>query len=141
MTTHTPTGMLPNGQFDIIGPNDGLKTGYLVGTSGTPSVVLGSAAGTGATFSILGNNLAGQITLTTGISLLGSGTVMTMTLANSFSFPAGMAINFTAGNSNFASLLSVLSVSTTTNAGTLSIATSALSLSTTYIGYYSIMGW
>jgi hypothetical protein len=112
----------------------------VMGTGNAPSIVLGSAAGSGASVSIVGNNVAGKITLTSGASLLVSGTVMTLTLANGLSFPNGSVVTYSAGNSAFASVLGLISGSTTATTIALSVS-AALTLSTVYIGYYSITGY
>lgn len=112
--------------------------GALSGNSTTPTIVLGSAAGTGATSSIVGTNLSGQITLTTGTGV-GIGTVITLTLAGAYAFPTNTFVNFTAGNNNFAGVMNTIYCTTTTTTVTLSV-TAALALSTTYVGFYSITG-
>lgn len=130
-----------SGQFKIPAPTDVLVIPTaLSGTGGTPTIVLGAAAGTGPSFSIVGSNTAGKVTLNVGTGILTSGTVMTMTFADSLSYPNGCSITFTAGNSNFATVLTTISASTTVTTAILSVAV-GLSISTTYIGFYQIIGW
>jgi hypothetical protein len=117
-----------------------IQQAAVMGTGPAPAVVLGSAAGSGATFSIVGNNVAGKITLNSGTSLLASGIVMTLTLANSLSFPNGSVVTYSAGNSAFAGVLTNISGTTTQTTIVLSVAI-ALSISTTYVGYYSVTGY
>lgn len=129
-----------DGHFKISQIADTFAMPNIVGTSGTPALVIGSAAGSGSTASIVGNNLGGIITLNTGISLLSTGTVLTITYANSLTFPNGSVITFAAGNSKFASIVTSIYVTTTTTTAILSVAL-ALSVSTTYIGHYKISGY
>jgi len=111
----------------------------VVGTSAAPTIVLGSAAGAGATVAIVGTNLSGKITLTSGTGV-GTGTVLTMTFSGALAFPNGCSISFAAGNSSFAGIVSTMYVTDTTTTVTLSV-TAALALSTVYIGYYSVLGY
>ena len=130
-----------SGQFRIATINDFVSSpGSIIGMSGIPNIVLGSASGLGSTAGIIGSNLAGKITFTTGASLLSSGIVMTMTFANGLTYPNGCFVNFTSGNSNFASVFNSLYATTTTNTVVLNV-TIGLSIITTYIGYYQIIGY
>lgn len=129
------------GQFKIAATGDFLSTpGSLIGMTGTPTIVLGAAAGSGASVSIIGSNLAGKITLTSGASLLTSGIVITMTFANSLTYPNGSFINYTPGNSNFATVFNSLYATTTTTTIVLNVSV-GLSVTTSYIGYYQIIGY
>lgn len=128
------------GQFNIADPDDTVQIPSLVANSPVPTIVLGAAAGTGASYSITGTNLAGKITLTAGTIGLASGTVITMTFANSFAYPTGCAVTFTAGNAAFAGVITLISATTNTTTVTLAVA-AALTLSTVYIGFYQIIGW
>lgn len=112
----------------------------VVGSSASPSISLGSATGSGATSSIVGTNMSGKITLNVGTGVLSAGTIMTMTFANSFSYPNGCFVNFDAANAAFAAIKTILYVTTTTTAVTL-LCTAALTISTTYIGYYLTTGY
>lgn len=112
----------------------------VVGNSATPSLVLGGAAGTSPSASIVGTNMSGKVTLNTGTGILGSGTVMTMTFANGFAYPNGCVVSFAAGNSNFAAVVSTIYLNTTTTTVTVLVA-AGLTLSTTYIGFYTITGY
>lgn len=128
------------GQNEIGNAGDMYTMGAIVGNSVAPSLVLGSAAGTGSTVSIVGTNISGKITLTTALTV-SSGTVLTMTLAQGLTFPGGCVITFSAGNSSFAAIGASLYVSSTsTTQAVLSVAV-GLGISTTYIGYYSVSGW
>jgi hypothetical protein len=142
MSTIALVGMdTTSGQFKIpqVGDTVQLPSG-LVGSGSAPSLSLGAAAGSGATSSIIGTNISGKITLNSGTGVLASGTVLTMTLANSFAYPNGSVVTFSPGNANFAAVAQYLSAVTSTTGGVLSVSL-ALTISSTYIGYYSISGW
>jgi len=112
----------------------------VIGLGGTPSLSLGAAAGSGATSSIVGTNMSGKITLNVGTGVLSAGTIMTMTFANNFSYPNGCFITFGAGNAAFAVIKTILYATTTTTTVAL-LCTAALTISTTYIGYYAVTGY
>lgn len=112
----------------------------VIGTGSAPSISLGGAAGSGASSSIVGTNMSGKITLNVGTGILSSGTVMTMTFANSWAFPNGSVVVFSPGNNNFAAIQTILYASSTATTVTLSC-TTALTISTTYIGYYLVTGY
>lgn len=116
------------------------STTSLTGTSGTPTVVLDANAGSGATYSIVGTNLAGKITLNTGTGVLSAGTVLTMTFANSLSYATGATVTFSPANTNFAVVLNTLYATTTQTTAVIAV-TAGLSISTTYIGFYHILGY
>lgn len=128
------------GQFNIADPDDTAQVPSLVSNSPVPTLVVGTAAGTGAIASIIGTNLAGKVTLNAGTIGLTSGTVLTMTFANSFAYPTGCAVTFAAGNAAFAAVVSTIYATTNTTTVVLSV-TAGLTLSTTYIGYYQVIGW
>jgi hypothetical protein len=113
----------------------------IVSEGATPSVTLEAAAGSNASVAIIGNNIGGRIDLTTGLNLLTTGKVMTLSLANGMQFPNGAFITFTAANANFASVLNRLYAVTTKTGIELYVAFNALSINTTYSGYYSITGY
>lgn len=115
-------------------------TTSLTGTSGTPTIVLDANAGSGATYSIVGTNLAGKITLNTGTGVLNAGTILTMTFANSLSYATGSTVTFSPANTNFAVVLNTI-YATTTQTTVVVAVTAGLSLSTTYIGFYHILGY
>lgn len=128
------------GQNEIGNPGDMLTMGAIVGNSSTPTVVLGAAAGTGSTVSIVGSNISGKITVVTSLTV-SSGVVLTMTLAQGLVFPNASVITFSPGNSSFAAIGASLYISsTTTTQAVLSVAV-GLGVTTTYIGYYTCSGW
>ncbi len=137
-----PAGMDANGQFRIATSSDSfpLVASSNKGAGGTPTLTLATAAGSGATRSIEGNNVAGKITLTTGLTLLSSGLVMTLGFADGLVYPNGCHPQFTAGNENFAGVyIKLYAVGKTT--GVELYVTAALSLSQTYVGTYHITGF
>lgn len=109
-------------------------------TGSAPSISLGAASGSGASSSTVGNNVSGKITLNVGTGILSAGTVMTMTFANGRTYPNGCFITFSAGNDNFSLIHNLLYATTSTTGVTLSCRL-ALTVSTTYIGYYTIVGY
>lgn len=116
-------------------------TSNILSTGSTPGIATGAALGTGAgTPTIVGTNIAGKITFTTATLSVVAGIVFTMTFANSLSFPNGTTVVFTAGNSNFANVLTTLSCTTTTTTVVLNVAV-GLGIATTYIGYYQCIGY
>lgn len=129
------------GQFKISLPGDISSIPAIISSSATPAGVAGAALGTGAgNPTVIGNNIAGRITFTTATLSVVSGVVFTLTFANSLSYPNGSFITFTAGNANFAGVLSTLSCTTTQTTVVLNVAV-GLGVATTYIGYYSISGY
>lgn len=111
------------------------------GIGNKPTITLGFGAGTGATVTVTGNNVTGKISLIQGMGGVAGGVIMTLTLADGASFPAGMTVTFAPGNSNFAGLLTALYVSTTASTVTLTLAGLALTAGQVYTGYYQIQGY
>jgi hypothetical protein len=54
---------------------------HLVGRGGTPSAVVGSAAGTGATVTVTGDDLGGVVSVTTGVGATANGLLARVTFA------------------------------------------------------------
>lgn len=118
----------------------------LNGSGSTPAVTLGpgSVVGTGATISIVGNNVDGIITLVTGTGLSSGGSAFTFTAGSGFSYPTSCApilqINTSASSSNTTlSVGSQTSNSWSTYSGFVS--GSSLSPSTTYKWNYHNGGY
>lgn len=128
------------GQFKIGNPGDMNTMGAIVGNSSAPAVALGAAAGSGSTVSIVGTNISGKITVVTSLTV-GSGIVLTMTLANGLTFPANCVVTFSPGNSSFAAIGASLYMSSTSSTQAVLSVAVGLGISTTYIGYYSVSGW
>lgn len=124
-----------------IGPLSNATNSALTTTGAAPTITLASGAGLGATASAIGNNVSGKITLNTGASLLATGKVMTLTFANSFAYPNGCFINFTPADANFAPFMTKLYAVCSTTGCELYVITTALSIATTYTGFYTITGY
>lgn len=60
-------------------PSAMLATGHIVGGTAAPAIAAGAGAGTSPTIAISGNDIAGEITLTTGAAPGTSGIVATIT--------------------------------------------------------------
>lgn len=130
-----------SGQLKITSAADTSSIPSIIGSSGTPIVVAGAALGTGASNpTIVGNNIAGKITFATATLSVVSGIAFTMTFANSLSYPTGCFVTLTAGNSNCAGVIATLSCTTTQTTAVLNVAV-GLGVTTTYIGYYQIVGY
>lgn len=137
-----PMGLdVANNQFRVPTPADSVKIPGIIGLTGTPAMTAQSAAGSGATVSITGSNISGKFILTTGISLLASGKILSMTFANSFTYPGGCVVNFSAGDSNFANVITKIYAATTTSGVDVYISGLNLILNTIYTGYYTVIGW
>ncbi len=98
-----------------------------------PTVAAGAAAGTGATVSVVGNNISGTITVTTGTSPT-AGTLVTLTFA--LPYTTAPRVTLEAGNASAAGLTRYVTP-TTTNFGLNSSAVPAAS--TTYTFYYQVI--
>lgn len=136
------TGMdSTNGQFRTANAGEAHEVNGLSGKSTAPVVTLQTAAGTGASVSIVGNNVSGKITLTTGVSLLSTGKVLTLTLADGLTFANGAFALFSPADANFAGVYSKLYAIGSTTGADLYVALTALSVSTVYTGTYLIVGY
>lgn len=113
----------------------------IVGSGGTPTVAVGTAAGTGATATIAGCNSNGLITLNVGTILATTGTVLTVTLASGFTFPGGSTVGLSSANAAFAGVISKLYTTSTTTAFAVKLDVLSLIISTTYLIQYQMMGW
>jgi hypothetical protein len=113
-------------------------------TSAAPVIVAaGTGAGTSPTISIVGNNIGGTITLTTGSTPAASAIVATVTFSSAFD--AAPAVGLDPANVNAAGLsgTSVVfadSASTTTTVFVLKSGSTALPGATQYIWTYSVIG-
>jgi len=131
-TTHT---------VEMGSPGNGVSHNFNGIGIGTPTISAGSGSGTGATVTIEGTNEGGLITLTTGTSLVASGTILTVNYSTSFpnnSYPitrAGNAATAAMETSNQATY-----PSGSTTGFSIIGSTTALTASTTYKWYYSVTG-
>lgn len=111
-----------------------------------PTVVLGPAAGTGASFSFEtgSNNDGGFIIINAGTSPATMDELITFTLGGSINFPNGMAVFLYQANENAALLTGSGATyvnNYTTNSATLNTSGLGLTGSQTYRFAYSIRGW
>lgn len=119
-----------------------LSVPHIKGSTAAPTVTAGSAAGTGATVSVTGNDIAGTITITTGTIVGTGGTVVTLNFNTTYT--TAPIVQIDEGNFNAKVLSGVNSVyvddasKSTTNAY-LAVASGALANSTTYVFTYHII--
>jgi hypothetical protein len=102
---------------------------------GAPTMTMGTAAGTGASVSYQGNDMAGKITFTTGSSGLTSGTILTVTYQTGMTGPTFPVI--TAANSAAAGQMTNFFCNSGSSNFTVQVGT-ALAASTSYIIYYQV---
>lgn len=103
-----------------------------------PTTALQTAAGSGASASISGNDISGAITLVTGSSPT-SGALVYVNLAHSF--PSAInAVSLTAHGSTAAGVIGEVFVSQSSGATWVLNATAALAANTTYTWYYAVTG-
>ena len=115
--------------------------GVLKGISATPTVSLGTGAGTSPSYTISGNGLSGKITITTGTTPSGSNaTIATVTYPSSF--PGNSFPSLTPGNAAAAQLAgtTMIYVNGAASGFTVVSGTSGLTASVTYVWYYSVSG-
>jgi len=109
------------------------------GSGTAPTVAVGTAAGTGGTASVTGNDVAGQITVNVGTAPAGSAIVATIT----FHVAKGAApiVTLTPANTNAASTGNrTVYVTSTTTTFVLNVTVTTLTASTTYIFNYHVFG-
>lgn len=119
--------------------NDTAYVPNLISKSDTPSSTVQSSAGTGATVSITGTNIAGSISITAGTGT-GTGQILSATFSNSFSYPNGCSVVLFASNSLGASYGPLVYATGTTNAWSVFV-TSPLSTGQTYTWNYQVIGY
>jgi hypothetical protein len=128
---------------NLTGANVTLKMkhiGGLTGTGITPTLTAGSGAGTSPTITLVGNDVAGKLTITTGSSPAANAAVATMTYASAYN--AAPYPGLTPGNAAAASLAAAAQPYIGSAAGNLTISggSTALSANTTYVWFYQILG-
>ena len=135
-------GVLQIGSGAASGSTGSLKVGQILGGSGAPAVAAGAGAGTTPTVSILGNNSAGQVSVTTGTSPTASAAVVTVTFANSFAYGAAPYPMLTPANAAAAGLsgTSQVFVTATTTTFVINVGSAALAAATQYLWNYSVQG-
>jgi len=128
------------GGHDIIATqNDTVYVPNFIPKSDTPSSTVQSSAGTGATVSISGTNIAGSISITAGTGT-GTGQILSVTFSNSFNYPNGCSVVLFASDSLSASYVSLVYATGATNAWSVFV-TSPLSTSQTYTWNYQVIGY
>lgn len=112
-------------------------------TSTVPTQVAGTGAGTTPTISIVGNNMDGRITITTGALPTASGVVTTITMSGSFAYPTSTTCILEPGNALTAALsgTSQVFVTGTTTTFVITAGTVGLVAATTYIWNYHNGGY
>ena len=114
-------------------------------TSASPGITSqgGFGAGTGATFSLTGSNIAGKITVITGSTATTGATVAKITYSGNFGYPNGSAPIIGPGNTSSALLSGTTLPFTVGATSSFSIVSgsTALSARTTYVWYYNAIGW
>lgn len=135
---YTSNGINANTPFISTAPNT-----YT--TSATPTVVLGSGAGTGASYSISGTNKGGVLTVTTGTSPTASNSIAMVNFSSSFSYPNGISIILFAREGNSAALSGASNISAsplgTTNSFSVVSGSVSLTALTTYTWNYIVEGF
>lgn len=114
----------------------------ILGSGGAPTVTPGAAAGFGATTTIIGNNITGTVSITTGSGLGASTTnpLFTITLADGVTYPNQCQLFITPTNVSAAGMLTNAYTSGTKNSATVTIGGITLGSSTTYSFTYLITG-
>lgn len=103
----------------------------LVGNSGAPTVAVGAGAGSGATASIAGTNLAGVVTVSTGTSTTGSSVLATITFNGTLgTAPQGCTL-FPRNANAVGQVAMVYTTAPSTTIWTISVGGSAIPASTT----------
>lgn len=127
------------GIFSTLAANTSVSLPHLLGTGSTPTISEGSGAGTGASASITGSDIAGQVTLNTGTFPSASSTAVTVTFASPYS-TAPYVVLFPSNST--AALLSGVSMIYVTSSPTTFILTSGttgLTAASTYKWHYQVV--
>lgn len=116
----------------------------LTGKSSTPTGVLGTGAGTGASETITGNNISGTLSVTTAGTPSASATVTTITFAGTLTYPNGCSVQLFPANANAASITggaTEIYAAGTTTTWVVTSGTTGLTTGTTYLWNYLIIGY
>jgi hypothetical protein len=114
---------------------------HIVGNSTSPTIAAGAGAGSSPTGpTLIGTDIAGQITLTTGTVTPGANTVLTVTFNTAFT--NAPYVNFSPANANAAGLsgTSMIYVNSTTTTFAFLVGTAGLVSATQYIWNYIAIG-
>jgi hypothetical protein len=137
-------GILQVGFGPAVNSTGTLRVGQIVGGSAVPTIAAGGAAGTAPTVSIVGTNVAGQISVTTGTGTSGSAPVATVTFSatptGTFAVPPYPLL--TPANAAAAALTGNVAVyvTSTTTTFVINVGSTALAASTQYIWNYMVQG-
>lgn len=114
----------------------------IIGSGNAPTVTLGPVAGTGATYTIVGNNITGRVTVTTGsgLSLNATGVLVTLTLADGVTYPNFAQLQIEPLNAGMAGMLMSRYTTTTNNSVSVNINNLTLNAATPYAFSYLITG-
>lgn len=104
-----------------------------------PTAAAGAAAGSSPTVAIVGNSVAGKITLTTGTSATTTGVLANIDLP--VEFPTGCFVTLTPGNAITAVQVARMFATTTAGSFVLNASGTALSDSTPYVWFYQVTGY
>lgn len=119
-----------------------IPVNLLVGKSSTPTIAPASGAGTNASATITGSNIAGTITFTTGLSLGTNADLFNVTLADNVSFPTMMIIQLNGIDPATLAIMSSIYQSVGSGStATFKMKGAGLSVTTTYTFNYHIMGY
>lgn len=136
-----PFGMIgTTGQNTVANINSDTFNGLpVVGPNPTaPTVSIGGAAGTGATVSVIGSNLAGIITFASGTGILSTGALFTLTFGGGFSFPNQCVVSLDANNTAASNITPYI----TTTSSTFTVSdTTLIGSSITSKWMYVCVGW
>lgn len=111
------------------------STGALAGGE-SATIAAGAAAGSSPTISIVGNGVAGEITLTTGSSTTTTGVICTVTLP--ITAANGTRVVLTPSNDNAGAGISRVFATTTTSTFVLNASGTALTAATAYKWFYRV---
>jgi len=115
------------------------KANLLGNVSNVGAIVVGAAAGVGATVSVVGTQFGGRITLNAGTPTT-NGTLCTLTYATAFS--TSSSVVFSPANSNAATLAYAITSDSASASSFSFIANSVgLTASNTYVWNYHVTGW
>lgn len=115
-----------------------IKAAHLLGNTSAPTIAVGAGAGTGATASVSGNDISGEITLSAGTTPSAAATVFTMTF--NIAFASAPRIVLMPSNAN-AALLSGTTmgyVTTTTTTAVLTSGSVGMTASVDYKWHYLV---
>lgn len=139
----TNPGLLSTAAQTIAGVktlSSNLSVAHIISTTGTGTITAGAGAGTGPSVSVVGNDLSGDITVTTGTLPTAGAVVVTLNYVSAFpnnSFPLIYPAN--AATALLSGVTMVYSSGTTT-AMQINAGTTALTPATTYLWHYMVTG-